>query len=197
MRPTDIELLEDRIVLAGDGANSAKPLDGDINSDNEVNFADFLTLRENFGAGSAASRSDGDLNEDGMVNFADFLILSSNFGRTTSLGDVNLDGTLSVEDAYVVRDAVLANSEYDSLLDVNTDCTIDRFDVKVVVDALIAEHHPMVGDLNIDGKVDFADLLIVDENFGKQVVGGWIDGDVDEDGIVTFRDLLLMDPSPF
>ena len=79
----------------------------------------------------------------------------------------------------------------------NTDGTIDRFDVKVVVDALLAEHQPKLGDLNIDGKVDSADFLIKVENFGKQVVGGWIDGDVDEGGIVSFRDHLLLDPSPF
>ena len=196
-RCATIERLEDRTVLAGDGDPSSKPLDGDINSDDEVNFADFLTLRENFGT-SAVSRSQGDLNKDGKVNFADFLILSTNFGRKKSDRlDINRDGTLSVEDAYAIRDAVLTNTEYDSALDLNMDCEIDRFDVKVVVDAVRAEHQPSPADLNIDGTVDFADFLIINDNFGKHVVGGWIDGDIDEDGMVSFSDFILLDPSPF
>jgi hypothetical protein len=52
--------------------------DGDANLDDEVNFADFLILSENFG--EAGAWRDGDFNGDGTVGFPDFLALSANFG---------------------------------------------------------------------------------------------------------------------
>jgi hypothetical protein len=53
--------------------------DGDANLDDEVNFADFLILSENFG--EAGAWRDGDFDGDGMVGFPDFLALSANFGE--------------------------------------------------------------------------------------------------------------------
>jgi len=54
-------------------------LAGDVNNDNQVNFADFLRFAEGFGE-SLAAWSEGDLDGDGNVSFADFLILADNFG---------------------------------------------------------------------------------------------------------------------
>ena len=47
------------------------------------------------------------------------------------------------------------------------------------------------GDANEDGKVDFADFLILSGNFGQTGVT-WEDGDFDEDGTVNFADFLLL-----
>ena len=52
--------------------------DGDANLDDEVNFADFLILSENFGQEGAWR--EGDFDGDGIVGFPDFLALSENFG---------------------------------------------------------------------------------------------------------------------
>ena len=52
-------------------------VDGDANLDDEVNFADFLILSENFGQDGAWQ--EGDFDGDGTVGFHDFLALSVNF----------------------------------------------------------------------------------------------------------------------
>ena len=55
------------------------------------------------------------------------------------------------------------------------------------------------GDANTDGVVDFADFLIVSDNFGMQTdpsaspTVAWEAGDFDQDGIVGFSDFLLLE----
>jgi hypothetical protein len=49
---------------------------------------------------------------------------------------------------------------------------------------------PQPGDANGDGRVDFADLLILAQNYGKP--GGWSAGDFNADGAVGFDDLLIL-----
>ena len=48
-----------------------------------------------------------------------------------------------------------------------------------------------VGDLNLDGRVDFADLLIMAQHWG-QAGANWDQGDLNYDGSVGFSDLLLL-----
>jgi len=52
---------------------------GDINSDDKVDFEDFLRFQQNFGMESGATWEDGDFNYDGDVDFGDFLDLSENY----------------------------------------------------------------------------------------------------------------------
>jgi hypothetical protein len=47
------------------------------------------------------------------------------------------------------------------------------------------------GDANLDGIVNFPDLLIVAQNYGK-TGQDWAHGDFNYDGIVNFPDLLLV-----
>lgn len=48
------------------------------------------------------------------------------------------------------------------------------------------------GDTNIDGTVDFVDLLALARNFGLDAGGTWSVGDVTGDGAVNFTDLLTV-----
>ena len=48
------------------------------------------------------------------------------------------------------------------------------------------------GDANLDGKVDFADLVIVARNYGKTSGVTWVDGDFNGDGSVGFDDLVIL-----
>jgi len=48
------------------------------------------------------------------------------------------------------------------------------------------------GDANGDGKVDFADLLILAQNYGKMPNETFSDGDFNNDGAVGFDDLLIL-----
>lgn len=52
--------------------------------------------------------------------------------------------------------------------------------------------HPLVGDFNGDGKVDFADLLILAQNYGLTTGAMLGQGDANADGGVGFDDLLLL-----
>ena len=49
----------------------------------------------------------------------------------------------------------------------------------------------LAGDANADGKVDFADLVLVARNYGK-TNATWFDGDFNNDGSVGFDDLLIV-----
>jgi len=54
---------------------------GDCNEDGTVNYADFTTLKQNFGK-AADDWSDGDFNANGVVDYADFVSLKGNFGKS-------------------------------------------------------------------------------------------------------------------
>jgi hypothetical protein len=190
-----LELLELRIVLACD--ITVHFLAGDVNTDGIVDFADFLVLSENFNKTDEVARADGDLDGDGKVGFGDFLILSSDFGNELA-EDINRDGRVTRQDAYELRDTVLAEAAYDEALDLNADGILDRLDVQAVAAVLRQQHASSPPtDINLDCETDEKDAAIIDRNFGQQVIGGWIDGDLDGDGEVGFPDLLALDPSPF
>jgi hypothetical protein len=48
------------------------------------------------------------------------------------------------------------------------------------------------GDVNLSGTVDFADLLVLAQNFGLTGTQVWTGGDFNFDGAVDFTDLLAM-----
>ena len=60
----------------------SQPLPGDANSDDMVDFTDFLILARNFGSKTDQALADGDFDNSGEVEFLDFLILAENFGRS-------------------------------------------------------------------------------------------------------------------
>ena len=55
---------------------------GDTNGDGIVDAADYIALKQNFGAGPGATLAQGDVDGDGFVNWADLQILMTNFGHT-------------------------------------------------------------------------------------------------------------------
>lgn len=49
----------------------------------------------------------------------------------------------------------------------------------------------LLGDLNFDSKIDFADFLLFVQNFGKTTSGDTLLGDLNTDAIVDFTDFLI------
>ena len=84
------------VMTADDGRRGDEPWVyrptkmGDTNGDEEVNFADFAALAENFGANDA-NREQGDLNNDNVVDFTDFVLLSRYFHSDDDSTEVAID----------------------------------------------------------------------------------------------------------
>ena len=106
--------------VTADSLIVAPALLGDSNLDSTVNFADLVTLAENFGA-SNSTWAIGDFNGDRMVNFGDLSLIEQNYGQSEenfaaawalarSLvplnGDYNADGAVDAADYTVWREQV-------------------------------------------------------------------------------------------
>lgn len=61
----------------------ASVLRRDLNHDGAVNFADLLSLAQNYGSANATWEQ-GDLNGDGSVSLADLLIMAQNYRGQTA-----------------------------------------------------------------------------------------------------------------
>lgn len=82
--------------------------------------------------------------------------------------------------------------------DVSGDGTVNQTDLDVVLGNWPAATSPLfaaadmgflTGDTNFDRIVDFADLLVIAQNFGQPLLG-YRNGDFNHDGVVDFADLL-------
>jgi len=51
------------------------------------------------------------------------------------------------------------------------------------------------GDVNVDGNVNFNDVLAFSPNFNKATTNGWAAGDFDGNGTTNFNDVLVMSPN--
>jgi hypothetical protein len=79
------------VVTASDGATSkvqswtvSKSLKGDVDSNNRVDFADFLSLAASFGKGTGETGyvASADIDSSGRVDFTDFLTFIRFFGQS-------------------------------------------------------------------------------------------------------------------
>ena len=60
------------------------------------------------------------------------------------------------------------------------------------VEHAVVWHLPILGDANLDGNVDFADLVTLAQHYNQQSGATWQDGDFDQDGKVNFSDLVIL-----
>ena len=65
-------------------------VNGDVDLNGDVSFADFLVLSSNFGQAATVSANwqSGDHDCDGNVDFTDFLLMSANFGQSAEAASV-------------------------------------------------------------------------------------------------------------
>ena len=105
-------------------------------------------------------------------------------------GDVNRDDVVNAQDIDALY-AALASGSTDEKLDLNGDASVTTADVDYLVTEILQTR---AGDLNLDGKVDFADFLKLSGSFGNSAAK-WSDGDVDGDGNVAFADFLSLSAS--
>ncbi len=62
----------------------------------------------------------------------------------------------------------------------------------ILYDAMRFEVNALRGDANLDGLVNFDDLLMLAANYQKPSDATWLNGDFNEDGRVDFDDLLIL-----
>jgi hypothetical protein len=78
--------------LAGDDVFYFGSLPGDSNGDGQVNFADLVTVAQNYGTAASMGAAGGDFDGDGNVGFADLVSVALNYGAGLDLpaGDTPL-----------------------------------------------------------------------------------------------------------
>jgi len=92
-------------------------LAGDANLDGVVNFADLLSVAQNFNHsldthGNPIDWADGDFNYDGVVNFADLLLVAQNFNQRLSASQLQeLPGSFSAAWNLALAEVQAANSD--------------------------------------------------------------------------------------
>lgn len=102
-------------------------------------------------------------------------------------GDLNGDGLVSAEDIDLIR-AALRDETSDARFDLNNDDLVSQADFQFLVHDILGT---TLGDLDLDGAVDFPDFLLMAAGFGKSDAG-WVDGDIDGDTVVDFSDFLAL-----
>lgn len=112
-----------------------------------------------------------------------------------NLGDFDFDGDLDAADI----DRLLAAQAgpvppANPLYDLNGDGVVIRTPnaVSSDLDLWVRDlRGTQYGDLDLDGKVDFADLLVLAQNYDVSL-SGWASGDMDGSMSVSFADMLLL-----
>ena len=165
------------------------------------------------GTGAMGIFVPGDFGADGTVNLDDFQRLAAYFGEfatTYSRGDFTQDGITDLEDltawstlaeSSVKSDAVAAIqadvTAGGSLYDFDGSGATDAADVDMIAELFGVEGGgkctPGNGDIDGNGKVEFADFLILSGNFGQEA--DQAGGDIDCSGKVDFGDFLVLSGS--
>jgi|GEM_PF-2348654 len=103
--------------------------------------------------------------------------------------DINQDSVLDAKDIDLLTDTIAGGVQH-AFLDLTRDKAVDAQDRQLLIEELA---NSFFGDANLDGRVDFADFLVLSANFAEP--GGWADGNFDGVGNVEFPDFLLLSKS--
>lgn len=128
-------------------------------------------------------------------------LFGAGFGAVYDSGGRRFDGLM--DELYVFNRALTA-AEIMTLAnppattspgDCNGDTAVNADDLKCVADiaardAVLAAIGSLPGDLDGNGAVEFADFLVLAENFDKE--GGYAEGNIDLEGKVAFADFLKL-----
>ncbi len=143
---------------------------GDITNENFNNLPNFVPSNE-FGVGA-----------DGIVDCYDITYVFMNFGNFSDTFDAVQ--VVEVEDAMNPGQMIAVSRTIDLAADMNGDLIIDQSDVDMIVTDIL---NTEIGDVNLDGMRNEADMMIAQMNLGN--AGTWCTGDVNGDGIVDQDDL--------
>lgn len=119
-----------------------------------------------------------------IIKYRDEILAIADLGIPT--GDFDGNGAIDAGDIDQLHAAV-DNSDNNCHYDLSGNGVVTAFDVS----ALLAEAGTLAGDVDLDGKVAFADFLILARAFGDSGLG-WAGGDFDGDGSTNFGDFIAL-----
>jgi hypothetical protein len=173
----------------------------DFNQDQSVDKVDMLNIGNHWHT-SVTAHTNGDANGDGYVDGHDVDVLDANwrYKRWTAsnpdIGDFNSDGVVDITDydAFSVEEAAqnpCSGPSWCNGKDLNTDGAVDEADL-VILFGHWAPYSP--ADINEDGKVDNTDLgvLINQDHWLQTIAGGKSVGDLNGNGVVNLDDFEIM-----
>tara|TARA_B100001029_G_C15048877_1_gene449200 strand:- start:580 stop:1989 length:1410 start_codon:yes stop_codon:yes gene_type:complete len=88
---------------------------------------------------------------------------NSNFHNNPTLGDINEDGTINVQDIILIVNIIL-NNEYDVLADLNEDSNIDILDAVQIINIILQINHSPIYTENPNLNGQFFDAILTSRN---------------------------------
>lgn len=169
-----------QIISSNDTA--ANPVNA-LASTIELTLAPGIYFLQIDGTGKQPVPGDPGYSDYGSLGY--YRILGS-IGDVGLPGDINSDGTISAADIDTLYSEL--GTRPSSRLDLNQDGAVNSGDVDFLVREIIATEY---GDFDLNGRVDFADFLILSKNFQRNEVD-WLHGDASGDKQVDLTDFLLL-----
>ena len=159
----------------------------DLDKDGEVRMSDYEMIVQNFGADDSAI----DLDNNGVVGQSDLAFFTHFAGKR--VGDFDKDGMLDADDIDLLTANLSIPKEAEYAYDTDDDGMFDDADRLFLINDLMQTR---VGDLDVDGDVDSADITVLATNWTGASQAGegstYGTGDVDFDGDVDAADRLLI-----
>lgn len=123
-------------------------------------------------------------NAGGAVNFDDASL--RRFVAGSLSGDVNLDGVRNAADLDAINHSLAA---VNIAFNYNGDSAVNAADVDAL---LTSAFETKRGDTNLNKAIDFDDLVVLAQNYGKLGDGHWAIGDFNGDSDIDFDDLVVI-----
>ena len=135
----------------------------DCNKDGAVTTADYYLVNDAMGT-IAGDTLEGDVNGDWVVDGADVDLIESTSGGNWPQTDIDANGAVGWSDlsAAMANFGIGSGNEFEGDIDIN--CAVDSQDLKVVEASMGTTFAP--ADINGDGLVNTADILILQANYG-------------------------------
>ena len=121
--------------------------------------------------------------------------------RSTDSGPVTIPVQAGTQIALQVSETLSVTGGSAGLAANSAQCTADYSQVHWYIIPLVAgitltsesghDYLPLGGDINLDGTIDFSDLLTLAQHYGASNAA-WEQGDFNHDGRVDFADLLIL-----
>lgn len=142
---------------------------GDINNDGVIDSRDIQHLKNYLNGDEEYEllADFADVNRDSNVDQHDFTALNKLVYGEYIAGDMNEDGTVDMDDAYILQ-AVLTNPDYKLpmppekfllIADINGDQQVQADDLDALCGLILKGH--ITGDVNLDGSFDVKDVTFL------------------------------------